>query len=217
MIRETKSQEIYLEIPKDLVNMQEWDFAEGQGAIQIICSRIMWLDEKRLKIINESNIECIFEIVTSDPKSNDISTRHLKLVSSVKIDNEYENMRERNSPHMIMQPVPLAHRDVLERLVRMNQEYKCSLLHAINLRQDINILTKINKIDYLQEWGSQQSSFDVECSFTWLDWRIIELITSTDVFSVQNVDTEQALQLCFNIWPEGRGVLHLLVLGGQTE
>ena len=94
----------------------------------------MWLEEKRLKIINESNIECIFDIVTSDPKSNDISTRYLKLVSSVKIDNEYENMRERNSPHMIMQPAPLEHRDVLERLVRMNQEYKCSLLHAINLR-----------------------------------------------------------------------------------
>ena len=52
--------------------MQEWDFAEGQGAIQIICSRIMWLDEKRLKIINESNIECIFDIETSDPRSNDI-------------------------------------------------------------------------------------------------------------------------------------------------
>ena len=107
--------------------MLEWDNAEGQGAIQIICSRISWVSEKRLRIINESNIECLFDIETSDPTDKDISARYLKLVSSVKIDNGYENMRERNSPHMIMEPLPLEARDVLERLIRMNQDYKTSL------------------------------------------------------------------------------------------
>ena len=38
LIRETRTQNIYLIIPTDLVNMLEWDYAEGQGAIQIICS-----------------------------------------------------------------------------------------------------------------------------------------------------------------------------------
>lgn len=80
----------------------------------------MWMSESRLKIINESNIECIFDILTTDPSDKDIKARYLKLVSSVKIDNEYENMRRRNSPHMIMEPVPLESRDVLERLIRMN-------------------------------------------------------------------------------------------------
>ena len=53
---------------------------------------------------------------------------------------------------MISEPCTLTHNDVLERLIRLNQDYKSSLQHAINLghknyRQ--KILTKINKIDYL--------------------------------------------------------------------
>ena len=89
-------------IPNDLVSMEEWDYAEGQGAIQIICSRTMWYSERQLLIINESNIECIFDLCSTDPKDENIDARYLKLVSSVKIDNEYENMRRRDSPHMIM-------------------------------------------------------------------------------------------------------------------
>ena len=54
---------------------------------------------------------------------------------------------------MIMEPIPLEPRDVLERLIRVNQEYKTSLQHAINLGQPFNVLEKINKIDYLQAWG----------------------------------------------------------------
>jgi len=54
-----------------------------------------------LRIINEGNIECIFEICSSDPSDKDPSLRYLKLRSSVKIDNEYENMTRRDSPHMI--------------------------------------------------------------------------------------------------------------------
>ena len=140
LVRKTETQKKYMSIPQDLINMQEWDHAEGQGAIQIICSRIMWQGEKRLRIINESNIECLFDIVKQDDELDKSSTRKnkrenrkLKLVSSVKIDNEFENMRRRDSPHMIMQPIPLEHRDVLERLIRMNQNYKMSIQHAINL------------------------------------------------------------------------------------
>ena len=102
LIRKTRTQEIYMIIPNDLVSMEEWDYAEGQGAIQIICSRTMWYSEKQLLIINESNIECIFDLCTTDPKDESMDARYLKLVSSVKIDNEYENMRRRDSPHMIM-------------------------------------------------------------------------------------------------------------------
>ena len=80
-----------------MVNMQEWDHAQGEGAIQIIASRIKWDSETMLRIINEGNIECIFEICTSENHS----LRNLTLRSSVKIDNEYENMTRRDSPHMI--------------------------------------------------------------------------------------------------------------------
>jgi len=91
------------------------------------------MTERRLKIINESNIECLFDIVSSDPNDMDKKARRLVLTSSVKIDNEFENMRKQDSPHMILQPLPLEHEDVLERLIRMNQNYKSSLQHAINM------------------------------------------------------------------------------------
>ena len=119
-------------IPNDLVSMEEWDYAEGQGAIQIICSRTMWYSEKQLLIINESNIECIFDLCTTDPKDENIDARYLKLVSSVKLDNEYENMTKMDSPHMMDHPVSLQSRDVLERLIRTNQHYKVKLCHALS-------------------------------------------------------------------------------------
>lgn len=67
---------------------------------------------------------------------------------------------------------------MLERLIRVNQQYKTNLQHALNtekqsyerLTQDFNILAQINKIDYAQPWASQYSRFDIELSFTWLDW-----------------------------------------------
>ena len=36
-------------------------------------------------------------------------------------------------------------------------------------------------------------------------------------FNIEDVETEQKIQLAFNIWPMGRGVLHYLALGGQSE
>lgn len=109
------------------------------------------MTERRLKIINESNIECLFDIVSSDPQDKHKKDRRLVLMSSVKIDNEFENMVKQDSPHMILQPVPLEHEDVLERLIRMNQNFKSTLQHAINLGdRSYQILSKINKIDYLQ-------------------------------------------------------------------
>ena len=38
-----------------------------------------------------------------------------------------------------------------------------------------------------------------------------------DKFNIENVENEQKIQLAFNIWPLGRGVLHYLALGGEGE
>ena len=40
-------------------------------AIKIICSRIKWESERILRIVNESNIDCLFEMRTSDPDDMD--------------------------------------------------------------------------------------------------------------------------------------------------
>ena len=80
-----------------------------------------------------------------------------------------------------------------------------------------NLLENINTIDYAQPWTDKSSFFDVELSFTLLDMRIMELILKDDNFSVQDIEIEQAIQLCFNIWPGGRGILHKLALGVVSD
>ena len=216
IIRECETQNVYLRIPKDLLNTV-WNGREGEGAIKIICSRMTWLSERVLRIVNEENLDCLFEMTSTDPKDETIEARHLKLLSIVKIDNLLENTIMRDSPHLIMHRTPMQPRDVLDRLIRMNQEYKRSLITAMTLHDNkYKLLEKISNIDYMQKWGSSHSSFDIQLSFTWLDWRILEQLIHDDSFDLGNVETEQKIQLCFNILPQGRGVLHMLALGGQT-
>ena len=129
-------------------------------------------------------MDTIFEIVGSE----------LILRSTVKIDNLFENSHQRDSPHLLLQPLVFANRDVLDRLMRMNQDYKRYVQHSLaqeNKRS--KILTKISKIDYLQEWSDTYSKFDIELSFTWLDWRIMELEINDDTFDIHDVEDEQKI------------------------
>ena len=119
---------------------------------------------------------------------------YLKLLSASKIDNLSENQSKLDSPHLLSDRTQLNTENVLERLIRRNQAYKGELIHALNLKDyDFKLLYQINKTDFGQKWTDQNASFDVELSFTWLDWRILELIVSDEIFNVENVDTEQAL------------------------
>ena len=83
------------------------------------------------------------------------------------------------------------------------------------LDKDFEVTNLINRVDYLQKWDSKMSSFDVELSFTVLDWLITDKIIFDKNFSVADVETEQRIQLCFNIWPQGNGILHLLARQGK--
>jgi hypothetical protein len=49
----------------------------------------------------------------------------------------------------------------------------------------------INKVDYLQPWGKLNSSFDVEQSFTLLDWRIMEEVIDDNKFDLEIISNEQ--------------------------
>ena len=108
-----------MNIPSDLINT-EWKQQTGEYAIKIIGSRFMWLSEDSFKICNEENIDCIFQMCTSDPTDCDMAKRYCKLISAVKIDNLHANTNHIDSPHLMMHPATLEPRDVLERLIRMN-------------------------------------------------------------------------------------------------
>ena len=79
----------------------------------------------------------------------------------------------------MLQPVEFEVKNVVERLMRTNQNYKTNVQHAINTgNTNFNLLEQINSIDYLQDWSRHTSSFDVQLSFTVLDWLIADLVNS---------------------------------------
>ena len=100
VIRETSTQFIYMYIKRDLIST-DWLQIKGEQAIKIICSRFKWESENRLRFVNASNLDCIFEIRTTDPKDEDINARYLELVSAVKIDNEHKNFYRLDSNHLL--------------------------------------------------------------------------------------------------------------------
>ena len=122
--------------------------------------------------------------------------RYLKLLSAVKIDNLHENRDQLNSSHIHDDRCPLEDEVVLEKLIRMNQAYKTNLTHALNLKNldknlnNFKLLPLINKIDFTQPWTDPNSSFDIENSFTWLDWRIIDRVEDPEIdFYIDDIDS----------------------------
>ena len=195
LIKETATQNLYVQIPKDLIR-NEFHNLTGTSAIKIIVSRFKWLTETRFQFINESNLDCIFEIYETGNRG--AIDRHIRLMSAVKIDNLITNIDKRDSNHLMWDPMVLEPRDLLERLMRKNQAYKSSVQHAINLGiergySNFNLLQQLNTIDYSQTWGDKSSFFDIETSFTWLDMRIMEMILKDDNFKVSDIETEQAV------------------------
>ena len=126
VIKESKNQFVYYTFPRDLINTL-WNNNSGEKALKIIASRFKWQEEHVIRIINRSNIDCIFELTSTDPTDQDKSQRYLKLISSVKIDNLHVNTQNLDSPHLFFEPETLATEDVLERLIRQNQSYKTGL------------------------------------------------------------------------------------------
>ena len=161
-------------IRNDLIST-DWLRRSGEKAIILILSRFKWVTDKRIRFINQSNLDCIFEIKSHDPEDRTVEDRYLELISAAKLDNDLRNRHKLDCPHMMDDPNVLEPNDTIERLNRCNQQYKVDLTHALNTQdEDYKLLSKINKIDYIRPFGSQGESFEIELSFTLLNWRIIE-------------------------------------------
>ena len=129
LIRDTESQDMFLKVPGDLIKMSFGDVPSRTAAIKIIFSRMRWESERVLRVVNESNMDCLLEIVDGGS-----GNRRLKLLSAVKVDNLWENHFRLDSRHLLSDRKSLAPRDVLARLIRRTQKYKTNLLHSINTR-----------------------------------------------------------------------------------
>ena len=58
------------------------------------------------------------------------------------------------------------------------------------LNRDFNILQQITNIDYLQKWGEKRSNFDIENSFSVLDWIISEKVVADKAYNLDMVEAE---------------------------
>ena len=104
MIRESEGQLLYIRIPKDFITTH-WHGRSDWKAIKIICSRFRWITEREFRFINESNLDCLIEMCTTDPDDLDRECRYFKLLSSVKVDNLQENLFTLDTPHLFFDRV----------------------------------------------------------------------------------------------------------------
>ena len=69
--------------------------------------------------------------------------------------------------------------EVLETINRANQRFK-SKMQAAKANPDFNgnLALDLYYIDYTQPWSERESSFDVQTTFTLLDWKICDLVVA---------------------------------------
>jgi hypothetical protein len=63
---------------------------------------------------------------------------------------------------------------------------------------------------------SQPDCFAIELSFTILDWTIMERIVDDKTYDFSNVEQEQRLQMCFNVFPKIKSVFHILAINSHV-
>ena len=65
-------------------------------------------------------------------------------------------------------------------------------------------------IDYLQDWQSWSSAFQIERSFSWIDFKVAELITTTSYLTFSMLPRSAQTRLITNIFPQGNTLLSML-------
>ena len=115
VIRECETQDIFLKISKDMIRTESSiSEASGREAVAIYASRINFVDDDHIKIINENQLECIFKIIPDD------NGNYIELRSSVHIDNLAANTKSLDCPHLDLDPALLNNDYTLARLIRKN-------------------------------------------------------------------------------------------------
>jgi hypothetical protein len=116
VIKDVEKQEIYLRIPSDLISLKD-DKVKGENAIKLLASKMRFLAEDKIRILNHNNIDTVFQIVIPELDDDSADNRYLKLLSAVKVDNQFLNKKKLDFPHLYCDGNSLESRDVLERLI----------------------------------------------------------------------------------------------------
>ena len=149
----------------------------------------------------------------------------LDILSISKIDNFKSDTF--NDPHVILDPLPLEVSEVFERLLRISNQQKVHIDHmkwyTTNEPEEAHkkknyLVEKLYSVDYSEDWVGEESLFMAQLSFTMLDWLIMDRMVKHPDFQVENIDQEQTLRICFNIFPKSQTLLHKLAgCAGQMQ
>ena len=185
VIRLTETQEVCCTIDSHLIDLSSaGEAGGGRRGVTLYASRIHFVSEEMIVIINEHQLECYFKLTPS--RDGKVLTMELKSAASV--DNMKSNFVEHDGPHLGLDPKVLKESNTFERLIRCNNRYKTRLTHAKNFRQaDFKLLAQIFTVDYSQPW-TKATHFDSERTFTLLDWRIADKILNDETFDLENIN-----------------------------
>ena len=134
--------------------------------------------------------------------------------------NEFDRPWDRRY-HTLEQKEPLSKSKVLERLMRLNTQYRnkmdTQMLKNKQKKKELGNLSEkeilrkqqakakklykhLVKIDYSQRWDSTMGTFGAETTFTWLDWCIAESIKKRSGLPFEALVPDEKYRQVFSIY-----------------
>ena len=181
-------------IPDDIISLNGFGDNSPKKIVEYLASRIMFVNDKIIRILNEEGLDYL------------LCAETFKLFSFTKVDNQKQDIDSLNPVHAFLDPVPLGLNEVFLRLLRKSQNQKIWLDQFKQLSPKNHVpqderLKKLFTVDYSKIPDTLNNAFVAEVSFTVLDWLILDKSRKSSEFTIKDVDDDQQMQLCFNIWP----------------
>lgn len=183
--------------------------------MRALVNRFVFVDDHLIQFINNEGIMVLLDIGKDE-------LTPIKVVAYCKLDN-YKIEKQSQHKHAIIEASSIDPKQVQDRMFNRCQLIKAATelmkyhekVSNLNDRaaqdQVYKTYSQIYNVEYNQPWDGVTSKFVAETSFTILDWFIIDQLKSNPNFTIDNVDALQQLQLCFNVFPGRKTVLHHLV------
>lgn len=166
MVRDMITEKIINDLPKSLLNYDP----KRDNSVQAVFNRVSWHDSSTLRIINRAGLEKLYNFENGEQ----LEYNMIPL---------YENS-ETHHRHYNSNRAPLDQEDTFNRLRRKYQFYK-SAYFLYNQRVPHQLYNGLFEVDHLA--GAGQDRYIIDMSFTFLHWKIMELLVDGEI-SINQVD-----------------------------
>ena len=161
-----------------------------------LAKMIKWHGNTELKILNFEGIEKIVDIEDNFKELRSGSVPYFNLAMQNKFKHFYY---ERSS---------FTYGDILNRLIRKYQAYRTTVVVENKTKID-EIYDELFNVDYFIDNGKDK--FVAETSFTYLHWKLVDLINQDAKFDLSTIHKSQIKRLMLNIFPKCKNALHEFV------